>query len=135
VSHLGQWIQDYPNGIVSRLSPRQSHDKIHGNFFPLLLRHLQWLQQCNRSLMFSFNSLTSVTKSNTLDNISLHSIPPISGLEITVHHITSWTNGIIKFLCFMKYLILQFIDVRHTNPSLVPQHLPHLSKNQATSLP
>jgi hypothetical protein len=23
---------------------------------------------------------------------------------------------------FMKYLIIQFLDVRHTNPPLVPQH-------------
>jgi hypothetical protein len=36
-------------------------------------------------LMFSFDSLTSFTKSNILDNVSLHSIPPISGFEIMVH--------------------------------------------------
>jgi hypothetical protein len=35
--------------------------------------------------MFSLDSLTSFTKSNIFDNISLHSIPPISGLEIMVH--------------------------------------------------
>jgi hypothetical protein len=39
--------------------------------------------------MLSFDSLTSVTKSNILDNISLHTIPPISGLEIMVHLIPS----------------------------------------------
>jgi hypothetical protein len=25
-------------------------------------------------------------------------------------------------MCFMKYLILQFLDVRHTDPSFVPQY-------------
>jgi hypothetical protein len=72
--------------------------------------------------MFSLDSLTSVAKSNKLGNISLHSIPPISDLEIMVHHIPSWMNGISRLMCFMKYLILQFLDVRHTNPSHVPQH-------------
>jgi hypothetical protein len=72
--------------------------------------------------MFSLDSLTSVTKSNILSNISLHSIPPISGLEIMVHLIPSWMNGISRLMHFMKYLILQLLDVRHTNPSFVPQH-------------
>jgi hypothetical protein len=31
-------------------------------------------------------------------------------------------NGISKLMYFMKYLVLQFPDVRHTNPSFVPQH-------------
>jgi hypothetical protein len=43
----------------------------------------------SRSLMFCLDSLTSVAKSNVLDNVSLHSIPPISGLEIMVHLIPS----------------------------------------------
>jgi hypothetical protein len=72
--------------------------------------------------MFSLDSLTSVTKSNILDNISLHSIPPISGLEIMVHLIPSWMNGISRLMRFMKYLILQLLDARHTYPPLVPQH-------------
>jgi hypothetical protein len=72
--------------------------------------------------MFSLDSLTSVAKSNILGNVSLHSIPQISGLEIMVHFIPSWMNGISRLVCFMKYLILQFLDVRHTNPSFVLQH-------------
>jgi hypothetical protein len=72
--------------------------------------------------MFNLDSLTSVAKSNILGNISLYSIPPISGLEIMVHLIPSWMNGISKLMRFTKYLILQFFDVRNTNPSLVPQH-------------
>jgi hypothetical protein len=72
--------------------------------------------------MLSFDSLTSVTRSNILSNISLHSIPPISGLEIMVHLIPSRMNGISGLVSLMKYLILQLLDVRHTNPSLVPQH-------------
>jgi hypothetical protein len=122
VSHLGQSIHNYPIEIISQLSPQQSHNKIYGNFFPLPLKHLQQLQHSCRSLMFSLDSLTSVAKSNILDNVSLHSIPPICGLEIMVHLIPSWMNGIGKVRCFTKYLILQFLDVRHTNPSLVPQH-------------
>jgi hypothetical protein len=70
--------------------------------------------------MFSLDLLTSVTKRNILGNVPLHSIPPISGLEIMVHLIPSWMNGISRFIHLMKYLILQFLDVRHTNPSLVP---------------
>jgi hypothetical protein len=70
--------------------------------------------------MFSLGSLTSVTKSNILGNVSLHSIPPISGLEIMVHLIPSWMNGISKLMSFTKYLILQLLDARHTNPPLVP---------------
>jgi hypothetical protein len=72
--------------------------------------------------MLSFDSLTSVTRSNILRNISLHSIPPISVLEIMVHLIPSRMNGISGLVSLMKYLILQLLDVRHTNPSLVPQH-------------
>jgi hypothetical protein len=72
--------------------------------------------------MFSLDSLTSVVKSNILGNISLHSIPPISGFEIMVHLIPSLVNGISRLMRFTKYLILQLLDARHTNPLLVPQH-------------
>jgi hypothetical protein len=72
--------------------------------------------------MLGFDSLTSVTKGNILSNISFHTVPPISGLEIMIHLIPSGMNGISRLMCFMKYLILYFLDVRHTNPSLVPQH-------------
>jgi hypothetical protein len=122
VSHLGQSIHNYPNGFISRLSSRQSHDKILGNFFPLPVRCLQWLQQSSRSLMLSLDSLISVIKSNVLGNISLHSIPPISGLQIMVHLIPFWMNEISKLTCFTKYLILQFLDISYTNPPLVSQH-------------
>jgi hypothetical protein len=70
--------------------------------------------------MFSLDSLTSVTKINILGNVSLHSIPPKSGLEIMVHLILSWMNGISRLMRLMKYLILQLLDARHTNPPLVP---------------
>jgi hypothetical protein len=68
--------------------------------------------------MFSLDSQTSVAKSNILGNVSLHSIPPISGLEIMVHLIPSWVNGISRLMRFTKYLILQLLDARHTNPPL-----------------
>jgi hypothetical protein len=71
--------------------------------------------------MFSLDSLTSVGKSNILGNVSIHSIPPISGLEIMVHLIPSWKNGISRLMHLMKYLIIQ-LDARHTYPPLVPQH-------------
>jgi hypothetical protein len=70
--------------------------------------------------MFSLDSLTFVAKSNILGNISLHSIPPIIGLEIMVHLIPSWMNEISRLMCFTKYLTLQLLDARHTNPPLVP---------------
>jgi hypothetical protein len=72
--------------------------------------------------MLGFDSLTSVAKSNILSNISLRTIPPISGLKITVHCIPSWMNGISGLMSLMKYLILLLLDVRHTDPSVVPQH-------------
>jgi hypothetical protein len=64
--------------------------------------------------MLSFNSLTSVKKSNILGNVSLHTIPPISDLEIMVHLIPSRMNRISGIGSLLKYLILQFLDVRHT---------------------
>jgi hypothetical protein len=70
--------------------------------------------------MFSLDSLTSVAKSHILDNVSLHPIPPISDLEIVVHLIPSRMNGISRLMRFTKYLILQLLDVRYTNPPLVP---------------
>jgi hypothetical protein len=70
--------------------------------------------------MFSLDSMTSVAKSNILGSISLHSIPPIGGLEIVAHLIPSWMNGISRLMRLMKYLILQLLDARHTNPPLVP---------------
>jgi hypothetical protein len=70
--------------------------------------------------MFILDLLTSVAKSNILGNVSLHSIPPISSLEIVVHLIPSLMNGICKLMRFTKYLILQLLDVRHINPPLVP---------------
>jgi hypothetical protein len=72
--------------------------------------------------MLGFDSLTSVVKGNILGNISLHTIPPISGLAIMVHLIPSGMNGISGLVSLMKYLILQLLDARHTNPPLLPQH-------------
>jgi hypothetical protein len=72
--------------------------------------------------MLGFDSLTNVAKSNILSNVSLHAIPPISGLEIMVHIISFQMNGISGLMSLMKYLILQLLDIRHTNPSLVSQH-------------
>jgi hypothetical protein len=72
--------------------------------------------------MFSLNSLTSVTKRNILGNVPLHTIPPISGLEIMVHLIPTWMNGISRLMCLTEHLILQFLDIRHTDPPIVPQH-------------
>jgi hypothetical protein len=122
VRYLGQSIHNHPNGIVPRLSSRQTHYKFYGKLFPLPLRHMQRLQQSSRSLMLGFDSLTSVAKNSILGNVSLHTIPPISGIEIMAHLIPSGMNGISTLICFMKYLILQLLDVRHTDPSFVPQH-------------
>jgi hypothetical protein len=89
VSFLGQLVHNYPKGIISWLSPRQSHDKIHSNLFTLPLGYSQWLQHPSGSLMLGLDFLTGVTKGNILDHISLHSMPPIGCLEIMVHLIPS----------------------------------------------
>jgi hypothetical protein len=73
-------------------------------------------------LMLSFDSLTGITNNNILDNIPLHFVPPISGLEIVVHFIPSRMNGISKLMSLTKYLILQLLDIRHGDPSFVPQY-------------
>jgi hypothetical protein len=72
--------------------------------------------------MLELDSVTVVAKGNILDNISLHFLPPIGCLEIMVHFIPFWMNGISGLMSLMKYLILQLLDVRHTYPSFVPQH-------------
>jgi hypothetical protein len=61
-------------------------------------------------------------KGNILSNISLHSVPPIGCLDIMVHLIHSWVNGIGRVMGLLKYLILQFLNIRPTNPSFVPQY-------------
>jgi hypothetical protein len=72
--------------------------------------------------MLGLDSLTGVAKGNIFCNISLHSVPPVGCLEILVPLIPSWMNGISGLVSLSKYLILQFLDVRHTNSSFVPQH-------------
>jgi hypothetical protein len=72
--------------------------------------------------MSSLDSLIDVIKGNILGSISLHSVPLISFLEIMVHFIPSWMNGLSELVSFSKYLVLQFLNVRHTNPYFVPQH-------------
>jgi hypothetical protein len=122
VGYLGQTIHNYPNEIISRLSPRQPHDEFHSNIFPLSLGYLQGLQQSSGSLMLGLDSLTDFTKGNILGNISLHFISPIGCLEIMVPLIPSWVHGISELVSLSKYLILQLLDVRYTDPSFVPQH-------------
>jgi hypothetical protein len=72
--------------------------------------------------MLGFDSLTSVTKGNILGNVSLHTVPPISGLDIMVDLIPYGKDEISELVSLTKYLILQLLDIRHTNPLLVPQH-------------
>jgi hypothetical protein len=107
---------------MSRLSRRQSHNEIHSNLFPLPLKYLQRLQHSSGSFMLILDSLTGDANGNILDNISLHSISLIGCLDIMVHLIPSRMNGISGLVSLTKYLILQFLDVRHTNPSFVLQY-------------
>jgi hypothetical protein len=72
--------------------------------------------------MLDLDSLTGIAKSDILGDISLHTIPPISDLEIMILLIPSWMNGISGFMSLMKYLILQLLDVRHTDPSFILQY-------------
>jgi hypothetical protein len=75
-------------------------------------------QQSNGSLMLDLDCLPGVAKSN----IYLHSVLPVGCLVITVHLIPSWMNGISRLVSLSKYLILQLIDVRYTDPSFVLQY-------------
>jgi hypothetical protein len=72
--------------------------------------------------MLGLDSLTGVAKGNILGNISLHSVPPIGCLEIMIHLIHSWMIVILGIVSLLKYLILQFLHVRHIDPSFVPQY-------------
>jgi hypothetical protein len=72
--------------------------------------------------MLDLDSLTCVAKSNILDNIPLHFVAPIDCLDIMVYLIPSWMNRISELVSFSKYLVLQPLDVRHANPSFIPQH-------------
>jgi hypothetical protein len=72
--------------------------------------------------MLSLDALKDVTKDNIISNISLHSIQLIGFLEIMVHLIPSWMNGISGLMSLSNYFVLQLLDVRHTDPSFVPQH-------------
>jgi hypothetical protein len=101
------------------LSPRQSHDEIRSNLFPLPLGYSQGLQQSSGSFLLSLDFLLQRA---TYSATSLHSVPVIGCLEIMVHLIPSGMNGISGLVGLLKYPILPFLDIRHTNPSFVPQH-------------
>jgi hypothetical protein len=71
--------------------------------------------------MLCLDSLTGIAKGNIFFNISLHLVPLVGCLEVFVHLIPSWMNGIRGIVSLSKYLILQFFNVMHMNPSFVPQ--------------
>jgi hypothetical protein len=56
--------------------------------------------------MLGLDFLTGVAKDNILGNISVHFVPPIGCLDIMVHLIPYWVNGISKFVSLSKYLQL-----------------------------
>jgi hypothetical protein len=123
VSYLGQSVHNYPKGIISRLGARQSHDEIYSNLFLLSLRYLRGLQHPSGSLMLvGLDFLIGVTNGNILDNITLHFIPTVGCLEIIVHLIFFWMNGISGLVSLIKYLILQFLNVSHINSFFVPPY-------------
>jgi hypothetical protein len=72
--------------------------------------------------MLGLDYLIGVAKGDILGNITLHPIPPIGFLAIMVHLIPSWMNKISGLMSLSRYLVLQLFDVRHTDPSFVPQH-------------
>jgi hypothetical protein len=90
VSYLSQSVHNYPKRIISRLGPRQSHNEIHSNLFPLRLWYFQKWQQSSRWLMLDLDFLIGVANGNIPSNISLYSpLRTISCLEIVVHLIPS----------------------------------------------
>jgi hypothetical protein len=70
VSYLGQSVHNYPKGIISRLSPRQSHDEIHDNLFPLPLGYTQGLKQSNGSFMLCLLSSRCYKRQHTQQHLS-----------------------------------------------------------------
>jgi hypothetical protein len=72
--------------------------------------------------MLYLDSLTGVTKGHIFYNISFHTIPQVGCLEILVHLIPSWMIGISRIVSLSLYHILQLFNIRHINPSFVPQH-------------
>jgi hypothetical protein len=88
-SYLGHSVHNYPKGIIFRLTPRQSHDEIHSNPFPLPLGYSRGLEHPSGLLMLGLDSLIGVAKGNILSNVSLYSVPLIGCLEIIVHLIPS----------------------------------------------
>jgi hypothetical protein len=48
--------------------------------------------------MLGFDSLTCVAKGNILGNVSLYTVPPISGLEILVHLTPYGMDGISRLM-------------------------------------
>src|SRR5438876_10740769 len=82
VSHFGQSLNNYPDGIVTFLSPWQSGYEIHAGFIPFPSRNWQRLQQSCWLLMLCLDSLTNITTSYEGCYVTFHSIPPIVGLQV-----------------------------------------------------
>jgi hypothetical protein len=118
-------VHNFPKGIISKLSPREYHSKIHcSNHFSLPLKYLQRLQNLGGSLMLGLDFLAGVAKINILSNISLHSISPTCCLKISVHLIPSWVNGQSRLVSLSVYLTFnslmsstQILPLYHNTPS------------------
>jgi hypothetical protein len=81
--------------------------KVHPNLIPLPLRNLQWLQQTCGPLMLRLNSLTAIAYGNILHDLTFHTVPPESFLQVLVHFLTARVYGIS---CFMGFLENQFLN-------------------------
>ena len=63
MSHLGETIHYYHDGIILTTSLWQTKDKIHANMLPWLVRDMQWrIQPC--LLLVSFINLTNSASVN-----------------------------------------------------------------------
>lgn len=85
VSRLYEQINDYQNGIMHLCSPQKTNDKVYCDLFPLPLRNLIGFQKSCWLLVFCFDLLISETLCHKLDDIRLHSKPPIIFLQVSVY--------------------------------------------------
>jgi hypothetical protein len=82
--------------------------------------------------MFYFDSLTCIAKRYILCDFTFYSISPVGNLEMLIHLIISGVNRISRIMSFLKFEVLDFLDVEYTDSSFVPQHsLVILSKSRS----
>src|SRR6185436_3522454 len=63
---------------------------------------MQGLKGTSWFKMFGLNPLANITLRDVPSNFSLHASPPKSLLEILIHFCTTWVNGKLRTVGFIK---------------------------------